>query len=486
MDAAPDRHPIPRKCWRIPFEIVVDPLNFVHPFRTASSIARYGGGFAASAGLAREGAGQSLGYYRYVNGAMTYDKGTWSKAAVLGTIDDLLPYGGGAPLRHSPAFQRAAGMVSRSVALRAEAFANVRDRVEANVRHGFAVPRGMVGDVQLDFEVRTPRSAETRNLLLESMEDRKSYIMETPYLAQIVQDLSAAGHSLYVHVAKTERSNVGQALYANMVEKARIGGLHRAATNRDGRSALSAGVLVGLAALTRTEGLLLLPFVALPLLWRQWRLAALAALAAALTVAPWTARNAITLDRFVPVSTNVDTVVAGANCDETYRGRNMGLWSTGCLAAATARELDFPLRSYDEGRLAGVWQSAGREYAADHAGRLPAVAAVRVARLWRLWQPLREADTIEGVGVSAGKVAALSFLLGLLPLGLAAAFRGRLRPDVYVLLLGLAAMVTLTSALGWGAPRFLRPAELGLVLAAGAYLSRNALMRSSKRPVSRE
>ena len=82
-----------------------------------------------------------------------------------------------------------------------------------------------------------------------------------------------------------------------------------------------AGALIGLAALARTEGLLLLAFAAAPLLWRQWRALAVVAAAAAVTLAPWTIRNVVQLDRLVPVSTNTETVIAGANCDATWYGR---------------------------------------------------------------------------------------------------------------------------------------------------------------------
>lgn len=235
------------------------------------------------------------------------------------------------------------------------------------------------------------------------------------------------------------------------------------------RAGAGLGLLVGLAALARTEGLLLLVFVVAPVLWRQWRVVAVAALAAAVTIAPWTLRNAVTLDRFVPISTNVDSVLAGANCDETYAGRDIGLWSVDCFAAAT--DTGGGSLVYDEGRLARGWRSSGREYAMDHAERLPVVAMARVARLWRMWQPLREADTIEGVGRSSGKVGALSFLIVLLPLGLLGLVTRRLQRPHLLAFAGLALMVTVTAALGWGAPRFLRPAELGLVVGAGILLA---------------
>jgi hypothetical protein len=84
------------------------------------------------------------------------------------------------------------------------------------------------------------------------------------------------------------------------------------------RWALVAGVLVGAAALTRTNGLVLLPALALAL-WgptprRSWRALAPVGVLLAMTVvtiAPWTVRNAEALDGFVPVSTETGSALIG-------------------------------------------------------------------------------------------------------------------------------------------------------------------------------
>lgn len=242
-----------------------------------------------------------------------------------------------------------------------------------------------------------------------------------------------------------------------------------------------AGVVIGLAALARTEGLFLLAFAAAPLLWRRWRKLAIVVAAAALALAPWAVRNAIELDRFVPVSTNTETVIAGANCDDTWYGRETGSWSVDCFARAGRGP---GLERYDEGVLAGRWRAAGADYAADHLGRAPVVAAVRVLRTWRLWQPLREGELTEGVPRHLAKAGALVFLLVLLPLGAFGLWRAR--RELVLLAVGLALMVTLTSAIGWGSPRFLRPAELGLILGAAAYVAGPTRWASSgARPMNR-
>lgn len=288
--------------------------------------------------------------------------------------------------------------------------------------------------------------------------------------------LTAGAAAVYPAWVVGDTSGMSEALYLLLVATVVFAVLRGPAS---WRGAAVVGALVGLAALTRTEGLFLLPFVVWPLLWRRWASLAAATLATVLIVAPWTLRNVVALDRLVPVSTNTETVLAGANCDAAYHGRDTGSWSVSCLAEATG---EFTAEGYDEGVLAGRWRSAGLDYAREHAGRLAVVMPVRVLRTWRLWQPLREAELSEGENRTAGKVAALSFLLFVLPLGLYGAWRGRLRREHLLVLGGLALMVTVTSALGWGAPRFLRPAELGLIVCAAAYVARTRASPSGAWP----
>jgi hypothetical protein len=93
--------------------------------------------------------------------------------------------------------------------------------------------------------------------------------------------------------------------------------------------ALAAGAAVGLAALTRINGELLLVAV-LPLVAvRGRRLAGPAAALAtcALVIAPWTIRNALELHAFVPVSTETGPTLAGTyNLRAMHDGPAPGAW----------------------------------------------------------------------------------------------------------------------------------------------------------------
>lgn len=294
---------------------------------------------------------------------------------------------------------------------------------------------------------------------------------------------AAALAAVYPGFVLADTSGMSESLYVLLVGLALLLAVRVAGRGENaglGAPALL-GACLGLAALTRTEGLLLVPLLAWPAvaLGGRPRVASLAAvtLAAVLVVAPWTGRNAIRLHAFVPVATNDSAVYAGANCPQTYAGPDIGLWSSACVFAASGAVR--PGAAYDEGALQSRWRAAGLRYAADHPGRLAAVVGVRVLRTWSLWQPRRQAQLEEGQNRRVAQLALPFFYVLVLLAGVGALrLRGRV-PRAWLLLAAPVAVVTLTSALGWGFPRFRHPAELALVVLAGAALP-------AVRPTNRE
>jgi 4-amino-4-deoxy-L-arabinose transferase-like glycosyltransferase len=85
------------------------------------------------------------------------------------------------------------------------------------------------------------------------------------------------------------------------------------------------GVVAGLAALTKGEGVLL-PVIPLAMWWGQtargpWlRRSAVLLVAMALTILPWTIRNAIEMDAFIPVATNASTTLWSGHNSEANGG----------------------------------------------------------------------------------------------------------------------------------------------------------------------
>lgn len=88
-----------------------------------------------------------------------------------------------------------------------------------------------------------------------------------------------------------------------LLDAARARAEHEQSTRGGGPLTIAAGLLAGVAILVRPGMLLFLPLVALWFLRRrQWSLALAFCLAAAVTVLPWTLRNARTYGRFVLVA----------------------------------------------------------------------------------------------------------------------------------------------------------------------------------------
>lgn len=225
--------------------------------------------------------------------------------------------------------------------------------------------------------------------------------------------------------------------------------------------AAAAGALVALAALTRSEALLLIPALVLPLAWRAAapgrtvRIAA--ALAAFLIVlAPWMIRNATTFDRFVPISTNDATVIAGANCPNTYYGIDIGAWNLQCISPRSTKE---------ESVQASRWRHEGLHYARTHVGRWPVVATVRFLRLWDLYQPRRQVMFAEGRQRTVVKIGVVAFWL-LAPIAAWGLLVLRRRGVPVIVLAAPFAVVAFTGVTGYGVPRLRHMAEIPLVVLA--------------------
>ncbi len=234
------------------------------------------------------------------------------------------------------------------------------------------------------------------------------------------------------------------------------------------RRALVLGAVIGLAALTRTEALLFVPFLLVPVAWRARAsgravLAGAGILACAVVIAPWLIRNEVAFGRFVLISTNNQTVLAGANCPQTYHGVNMGGWDITCIAPRT--------RS-NEAAQAAIWQHDGLSYADHHLGRLPAVILLRELRVWDLWQPRRQARTFaEGQQIDVAEAGVAAFWLFAL-VGMAGALALRRRSPALLILLAPAVVVCLTTAIGYGVPRLRDAFDIALpVLAAAGVLA---------------
>ena len=284
--------------------------------------------------------------------------------------------------------------------------------------------------------------------------------------------LAAAGiAAVYPMLIAFDGSLRSESLYAMLVTGAVWGAL-RVAERPSLPRGVVLGAFIGLAALTRTEALLLLVLLAVPLAWRQagrLRAVAVAVLAAVVVIAPWTVRNITTFHHPVLISTNDGGVFLGANCHPAYYGPGIGFWFFQCFPPSSAGG---GRQGYNEVVAANAQRRQGLRYARHHPARGVAVMGVRVLRTWDLFQPRRQAalaSVLEGRPLRFEQ-AGIAVYLVLLVLAVGGAVSLRRRPRVLAVLLAPALLVTLSSAISYGFTRFRAGAEPMVVLLAAVAL----------------
>jgi len=271
------------------------------------------------------------------------------------------------------------------------------------------------------------------------------------------------------------------------------------------------GAVIGLATLTRAEGMLLGAVVTIPMVLARRGLSsrkrcarvAVALGVAVAVVAPWTVRNALRFHTFVPVSNNVATLIDGANCDATYHGSQLGLWrETFSQLGATARTLPqaqacfegFDIRDphFNEAKAASADTRAGLSYAGHHLGSLPKVALVRVLRTWGLFAPRQQVnfESLEGRPRAWQMRGTVMFWL-LAPLAIAGSVVLRRRRRMLWPLVATAVTVTIVAASTYGQQRFRIAAEPAILVLAAVtlvelwrVLSRRRVSETRQRPAA--
>jgi 4-amino-4-deoxy-L-arabinose transferase-like glycosyltransferase len=235
-------------------------------------------------------------------------------------------------------------------------------------------------------------------------------------------------------------------------------------------AALALGAVIGLLALTRTEGVFLLALLAWPAAWgmaqgRAMRLLA-TTVACAVVLAPWVIRNAIVFHK-LELSANYVTVIPAANCRDTYYGRDIGWWSLDCLAHA---------RTAYQFHIGDASPTPGLRYIERHPARAVLVAAARVARTFSFYQPLR----IGNMEPRRRWFDALGLVLYYPLLILAVIGAARLRTRRWLLLAPVWS-VLLVAATGWGNARFRIGADVSIVVLAAVALAGAPLLRARAR-----
>jgi hypothetical protein len=223
------------------------------------------------------------------------------------------------------------------------------------------------------------------------------------------------------------------------------------------RRAAVLGAVIALAALTRSEALLLV--VLLPFAIAGWRRGLVSLAACVLVLSPWLIRDAIAFGRPVLISTNVGGLLAGANCAKTYHGPLLGQWDLSCLPPATYA---------NEAAESDHLRTVGLRYAQHHATRLPAVIVARVGRSFEVFNPEQQwamEAFFEGRNEKVEKAGVFVYYAVEL-LAIAGAVLLRRRRGPYAILLSPLVLVVFVSVTGYGFTRFRVGAEPALIVLA--------------------
>jgi hypothetical protein len=245
---------------------------------------------------------------------------------------------------------------------------------------------------------------------------------------------------------------------------------------------------VGSLALVRGEQLALLVVAVAPILLLNPRLVVrkrlawtgVAALAAAVLLAPWTFHNLGRFEEPVVLSTNGGSTLLAGNCPPaTYSGELMGSFDTTCN-----RQRAFRNRELDASQADVQARDIAFENMRDNLARLPATILARHGRTIGVFRPAQT------VGIDANWFGSAtwpvwawvtSFWL-LAPLAASGSALLRRSRRFQWPLVAPVVIVVLTVTVAFGDPRYHTLADLGLVVLAAVAIDRLARRRRSDTP----
>lgn len=183
-------------------------------------------------------------------------------------------------------------------------------------------------------------------------------------------------------------------------------------------------------------------------------------------IIPWTVSRVSVLGPGALLPTNGAKTLAGANCDVTYYGSDLGSWQFTCVQTAMAGATTERLQTSRS-------EAAGRSYVQHHLTRLPLVVSARELRTLGLWSPsaLNADEAIENRNAGWQDFAWWVTILSLPLAAIGSVMLWRRNP------IPLAPLITIVvaSAFSIGNQRLRLPAEPFLIIAVA--LAGNTLLR---------
>ena len=285
---------------------------------------------------------------------------------------------------------------------------------------------------------------------------------------------------------------LAESLYIPLVATA-LWQAHRVVEEPSRRRVIEFSVILAAATLTRGEASLLFLVLLVPLvaglrtvaIRERIQMIGLAAVAAAVVMAPWVGRNLTIFDEPTLLGPGPGFVLELGNCDATYSGPLLGYWSHTCDNRGDqawpdpedAARPDYWSRTCGTGQCVDGDESAigadklarARDYIGDHIAEQPKVIAARVGRLFGLFRPLQTADFdvfFERRIASHVKVALWShWALSLLAVGGAVTLWQKRKPVLPAA--ALAGVAAFTAAVSFGITRYRVSADVAAVVLAG-------------------
>ena len=252
------------------------------------------------------------------------------------------------------------------------------------------------------------------------------------------------------------------------------------------------GLASGAAALSRSELVLMIPFLVLPLALlvpgptRRERGVALGAgsLAALALMSPWLVFNLTRFEKPELLSTQFGALLASTDCDPIWNGGMKSYFSVECAEAIKQRDLK---PGADESEADAAYRKAGIKYISNHKGQIPVVVAARLGAILGIYH--RDVQifldgVIEGRGDRLARIGLSSFQ-GLAIVSVAGGILVRRRREVPVFPLVVLPVIVLFIVVGgYASTRFRSPAEVVLCILSAVALDAgfDAVMRR-RRPV---
>jgi hypothetical protein len=255
--------------------------------------------------------------------------------------------------------------------------------------------------------------------------------------------------------------------------------------------ALAVGLTCGLLALTRSEQVLLLALLLVPLLLltpgiarrNRWLWLGAAVVVGIATIAPWSIYNSSRFKNPVLLSTELGPTMVEANCPSVYFGSRIGYADGLCRRRSPANH---PAPNGDDTTRDSGMRREAITFIRNHAARFPLVVLAREGRTWGLFSPNQQMHfestrgtrlIVDEAGLVVYWAVAAAAAVGVVVL--------RRRRVALLPLMAFPATVVIGVAISFGSVRYRAPAEVVIAVLAAvaldAALSRMSRPRSGSR-----